>query len=1200
MAEVAVSVFADLAAFERDIKRIPALMDSTLKQAAAKQSATIVNLFEKSTQAQVKSQKFAVKEIIGGWIEGSKSSINAIQAQDKAFSQSIQNALKNEALKQSQAQKFADLQSADIQKLQAQQEKIFIRSIQQAERLAATEAKQAAQMQVLLRKEEAQRASAAKRIDTLIQRSANVAAFAEKQNLDIVGRTVQKRDIEVDKIRNIIKELQRVGASESQIAKTQQLLAKTAGEWSAKVAEAQSGKPTVGGFEGFSNLQNQLQNLGGRLGQQAAGGLGLVETSLAALVTPAGAATLALAGTVAVVGGMAYTILNSVKHTALLTAELSRMAAKFGSTITEVGGLRAAVESLGGSETDVIQLFQDSGEKLFEFRQGTGEAKQGFIAMGVSAQDADKALRSNRDAFDLVLSRLSKMPDSALKTTAAMKIFGDDGANIALSLSRLGGSLDEITQKFSFFSGAPKENERALAQLGTVLGLLEKSLDGLTARIGERYGPAFLGLAKDVLAAMMTLQQNFPIIAENLEKTLARLASAARVYFGVMTVGFSELVLSFSKGAAKLAGMAGEKTLLSDVDFAADFEKNRLAVDALADSMTKMGNTLNSTTSLFLNDIKARQKWNAEVEKLTKGKGWADYQIRLKEIDAAVKDGALIEKNAILLRKQAHKEYRDSLDKTIRKTKQAANTKYASDPIMDMYDNIRDVGKEAAKWERQILVITKGEPWVRLQERIAEIETATGEVGLTEEAVQILRDDAQREYQEALEKTKKKIDEVGDAEKLAAERAKKLGDNISSVFDRVNKLFGSGGAGAIAGAFTGTLDLAGIGAGIGAAYAFGLPPEIGKQIGQAASQALQGGLSLVGFDINSFADAFNGLTKSQADAAIAKVRTDADAQIAALEEKLKTGEITQDAFDEQVASIEQAFAEASQQIQEKTASALITKAFQGIDEAIARLVENTPIIVQGLVDGFKKALELLPTVLPDLFQSLGDLSGQLIAILVDVVSSPEIYSALTEASIALVTGFAENAPQIAIGLIKAVWLALPAMTVGFYEGLYNAAVNAFESLKGIFYELGNVLVAPIEAVINFIIDTLNKMIGVVNLIPGVEIGQIAQIDITRHNGGMVEAAHNGRLAMDEAVTRLRRGEGVLSPQGVQNIGGPEGVQRANNGTQNIGQPTVVQMVYNNRVLHEVLYDQLGLRGPLRSATRNTSTPGFKNIYAKAG
>jgi len=88
---------------------------------------------------------------------------------------------------------------------------------------------------------------------------------------------------------------------------------------------------------------------------------------------------------------------------------------------------------------------------------------------------------------------------------------------------------------------------------------------------------------------------------------------------------------------------------------------------------------------------------------------------------------------------------------------------------------------------------------------------------------------------------------------------------------------------------------------------------------------------------------------------------------------------------------------------------------------------------------------------------------------------------------------------------------------------------------------------------------------------------VAATPTTFHTGGLVRAP-------DEVGITARNGEGVLTAQGVDAIGGQAGLNRANRGEGGSGSITVVQQ-YQHRVFDAFVADNVRSDGPLRKAIR---------------
>ncbi|HIA02701.1 MAG TPA: hypothetical protein EYN66_12470 [Myxococcales bacterium] len=100
----------------------------------------------------------------------------------------------------------------------------------------------------------------------------------------------------------------------------------------------------------------------------------------------------------------------------------------------------------------------------------------------------------------------------------------------------------------------------------------------------------------------------------------------------------------------------------------------------------------------------------------------------------------------------------------------------------------------------------------------------------------------------------------------------------------------------------------------------------------------------------------------------------------------------------------------------------------------------------------------------------------------------------------------------------------------------------------------------------------------------------AQEPPSLHLGGIVKP--------DESMIKARAGEGLLTRQGVQAIGGEAGLAAANKGGA-AGGSIIVQQVYKHRVLDTVLTDSIKRGGPITTELNRRNQRGRRNPYRRA-
>jgi hypothetical protein len=100
----------------------------------------------------------------------------------------------------------------------------------------------------------------------------------------------------------------------------------------------------------------------------------------------------------------------------------------------------------------------------------------------------------------------------------------------------------------------------------------------------------------------------------------------------------------------------------------------------------------------------------------------------------------------------------------------------------------------------------------------------------------------------------------------------------------------------------------------------------------------------------------------------------------------------------------------------------------------------------------------------------------------------------------------------------------------------------------------------------------------------------AQEPPTLHLGGMVRP--------DENMIKARAGEGILTRQGVQAVGGEAGLAAANQGMAS-GGSIIVQQVYKHKVLDTVLTDSIKRGGPITTELNRRNRRGRRNPHSRA-
>ncbi len=160
------------------------------------------------------------------------------------------------------------------------------------------------------------------------------------------------------------------------------------------------------------------------------------------------------------------------------------------------------------------------------------------------------------------------------------------------------------------------------------------------------------------------------------------------------------------------------------------------------------------------------------------------------------------------------------------------------------------------------------------------------------------------------------------------------------------------------------------------------------------------------------------------------------------------------------------------------------------------------------------------------------------------------------------------------GYFRGVWNSV----VGIFSGIGTAVSNAIGgSVRGVV----NSVISGAQGLINGFINSINGAIGVINKIPGVNVGRIGTLNLPRlAEGGIVPATPGGRLAVigeggqDEAVIPLDKLERMM--------GGNGGGGKTYNITANLNTEEAVRAFYRE-LDNDTILNNRGLT-PIRGSS----------------
>lgn len=240
--------------------------------------------------------------------------------------------------------------------------------------------------------------------------------------------------------------------------------------------------------------------------------------------------------------------------------------------------------------------------------------------------------------------------------------------------------------------------------------------------------------------------------------------------------------------------------------------------------------------------------------------------------------------------------------------------------------------------------------------------------------------------------------------------------------------------------------------------------------------------------------------------------------------------------------------------------AIVEGIVQLIQELVPIILEQLPILLQQLLPGI---LQATISLVQSIIQALPQILSSLVAIVIELVkilTAPENLQMLLQAGFELLFGIIEAIPQIItallealpdiidnlityltdpktiemvikagvqlfLALVQAVPQILGALFSAFgqlFSNLWNRLKSIFQSFAGNFGQaIGQMFKNAINGVLSFIenfinqpINAINGLIGVINNVPGVNLGYLNRIYLGRmETGGIVPSTAGGRLIL---------------------------------------------------------------------------------------
>ena len=212
--------------------------------------------------------------------------------------------------------------------------------------------------------------------------------------------------------------------------------------------------------------------------------------------------------------------------------------------------------------------------------------------------------------------------------------------------------------------------------------------------------------------------------------------------------------------------------------------------------------------------------------------------------------------------------------------------------------------------------------------------------------------------------------------------------------------------------------------------------------------------------------------------------------------------------------------------------------FNGLVQAVTQII---PVLIQAVVTLIQTLVAALPTIIPTLLQGAIDLFMAFVQAIPVIV--PQLISAVGQLIVALVQalpGLFTTLLTTVVGLFRGMWKSITGVFAGVgqwfqkkfseawqavqkvFSGVGSFFSGVWRTITGVFTNIGtsvasavsgairsglNGALATIENIINGGISMINGAIGLINKIPGVNIGKIGTLHLPRlAEGGVLNGA----------------------------------------------------------------------------------------------
>ena len=267
----------------------------------------------------------------------------------------------------------------------------------------------------------------------------------------------------------------------------------------------------------------------------------------------AGAAKAAAAAVATASVAMATAVRGTLKEADRLT----KLAQSIGVPVDELSRLKWAADLSGVSLQSLSQGVGRLSANMFDMAKGVGEtAARAFDQLNIEVKNADGTMKSSQQVLLEVADRFAGMEDGAVKTAAAMAIFGRSGRDMIPMLNQGSAGIRTMMAEAD--------------QLGIVI-------DEKTGKAAERFNDSLATIAQVIKGVVVQVTSNLaPQLAELAERFrdsakegggLQAVVTGLTQFMRALMIAVEGVVLFFRRFAAELSAVAQAVKLASEGAF---------------------------------------------------------------------------------------------------------------------------------------------------------------------------------------------------------------------------------------------------------------------------------------------------------------------------------------------------------------------------------------------------------------------------------------------------------------------------------------------------------------------------------------------------------------------------------------------------------------------------------------------------------